>query len=1423
MAPGGRVPLALRAARHNVSSLSNRRPFPTRSPATSFVVWVCLFLAGTAGVALAQSSYVSPSFQVDVFAGYAGRGSADGTGQAATFNLPNGVAVDGAGNAYVTDSDNSIIRKITPAGVVTTMAGSAGVEGVVDGPGAAARFNRPFGLAASSAGTLYVADTGSHIIRKITSAGVVTTLAGAAANAGSADGTGISATFNNPTALALNPATGDLYVSDTSNNIVRKITSAGVVTTVAGTAVTTGAHVDGIGAAARFNSPIALALNAAGTVLYVADSGSHVIRAITLATASVSTLAGLADTAGSTDATGAAARFDQPKGLALHAASGDLFVADANGGRIRRVTTGGVVTTVAGQYLVTGSANGTGAAATFAIPTGLAVDAGTGRLLIADSLNSQLRSLDVATGAVSALAGKDPLRQTAADGAGDAARFNAPRDLARDASGNLYVADRDNHVIRKITAAGLVSTLAGAAGQSGSTDDTGAAARFNKPAGIAVKADGSLIYVAESGNHLIRQITAGGVVTTLAGAAGAAGIADGTGAAARFNQPSAIALKSTGELFVSDFGNQTLRKITAAGAVTTFAGLAGANGSANALSGPATAARFSGPLGLAFDAADNLYVADSVNQTIRKITTAGVVSTFAGAAGVAGSKDAIGAAARFNYPYDVEVEISAPGRIYVVEYGQNTVRRISPDGTVYTLAGTPDPLGGVENGLADDARFLHPQAIALDGAGGFYMADTGNNTIRHGTLATMTSAANPGGVVGQAFSYAFTGSTVLRTFTASGLPGGLSIGPGTGIISGTPSVSAASVVTVRGFSWTTFGLLEATVTVSIAKATATVTLGGLTAAYDGTPRSATATTLPSGRTVTFTYNGSATPPTSVGTYVVVATIADANYQGTATDTFTITAPVTWSVAAYAGAAGQAISGIAVGTDGTLYLADAAKNVIRKRTAGGVETVLAGGGGVGAAGYVDATGTAARFNAPSSLAVDASGDVYVADSGNNCIRKITAGGVVSLVAGSGDPFDVFNSNDGVGAGAGFYMPSGIAFAPDGSLLVADFGNGAIRRITLPGGAVTTLIPSGTIQQPTGLVVAADGTFYVSDQSYHQVWRVTTYNTATLLAGNAIGVPGFADGVGTAASFNFPRGLALAANGNLYVADAGNHALRQITPDGTVSTVAGLGGTSGPASANGFGTTARFNEPSALAFAAEGSLYVADMGNLAMRLASPPPVVPVISSPASATATEGLVFGGYAITATGSPTSYAATGLPAGLTINAATGQITGTPLSSGVYPATLSATNVLTTVNAGVTFTVVAPAWDTWRAAHFNSGELADTAISGPGADPDGDGVANLLEYIQGRDPRTRDASPPTFEVSGGYIVFTYESLRALVGWQLSVETSTDLVTWNTGDGYTELLDTTVLDVRRQRVRVRASQSLATQPRLFVRLRVSSSP
>ena len=644
----------------------------------------------------------------------------DGNGSEARFSGPHKMAVDQAGNIFIADYANHIIRKISSMGTVTTVAGLAGRAGTSDGMGSVARFNNPAAIAVDTSGNLYVADYGNHTIRKISPAGLVTTLAGKAGVLGSVNGTGSAARLNFPIGLTLDSST-NLYVADSRNHTIRKISPAGLVTTLAGTAGSAGSA-DGTGVAARFNYPFGITADTSGN-LYVTDLGNSTIRKIA-SSGAVTTLAGSVGNTGSDNGTGTAARFNQPFDIVINT-QGNFFVADTYNHTIRLVTLAGEVTTVAGMSGSSGSDDGTGDAARFNYPTGVGID-GNGNLFVADYSNSTIRR--VATGGIVTTLAGTAGGTGSTNGPASVARFNYPAGVAVDQNGNVFVTDLANHTVRKVTSQGVASTLAGLAGSSGSTNGTGSAARFFNPLGVALDTNGN-VFVADYNNHTIRKITSDGVVTTLAGSPGERGSTNGVGSDARFSNPFFLTVGKDGNLFVADTWNHTIRKITPEGLVTTLAGTAGSSGSAD---GSGAVARFNFPKGIAVDSENNLFVVDGGNDTIRKVTPSGEVTTFAGLAGSFGSADGIGSKARLDRPFGLTID--GFNNVYVANYGNGTIRKITPARAVTTLAGMPNTSGN-ENGTGNAARFSGMEGLAVDSAGNLYVADSGNHSIRKGSPA----------------------------------------------------------------------------------------------------------------------------------------------------------------------------------------------------------------------------------------------------------------------------------------------------------------------------------------------------------------------------------------------------------------------------------------------------------------------------------------------------------------------------------------------------------------------------------------------------------------------------------------------------------------------------------------------------------------
>ena len=674
-------------------------PCPARTrPAKSLFLIFLAFALATSGCG---DNNVGKAESVAALAGAAGGpGFFDGSASdPVRFDSPYDVAVTATGDRFVADTKNHVIRKVDAAGRVTTFAGAFGVAGSADGTGAAARFNLPSGIVADGT-TLYVCDTGNHTIRKIVStSGLVTTVAGTPGVPGAVDNTlPGNVLFSSPRGITSDGGT-TLYVADTGNHKIRKVISAsGATSTFAGSG--TPGFVDNTGTTASFLSPEGITFD--GSSFFVADTGNHAIRKITPVgtVGEVTTLAGNGTSGFLDNAAGGSARFSSP--VSLVKIGSNLIVSDSGNHALRQVEPSGFVTTLAGLPQVPGFSDGAGSAARFNGLKGIAVQEGvTSLFYVADTGNHVIRQVTVG-GAVVTAAGNPP-RAGLINSTGESARFDAPAGVA--VIGNdLFVSDTGNDTVRKVTASGLVTSLTGNV--------------FNGPRGIV--AVGTDLYVADSGNHAIRKVTSAGVVTTIAGSdSGVEGFANGTGTAARFRMPKGVATDGS-FLYVADTGNHAIRKINiGSGAVTTVAG----DGTPGLPTD--TPSRFQSPEGIAF-LGGNVYVADTGNHAVQKVTPAGVVTNFAGSSsGESGSVDGTGTAARFHTPRGIA---GVDPFLYVADTGNHTVRRISTSRKVDTFAGDPGAATTI-NGDPSAARMNAPTGIAgVDGT--LYFTDVNENVIR---------------------------------------------------------------------------------------------------------------------------------------------------------------------------------------------------------------------------------------------------------------------------------------------------------------------------------------------------------------------------------------------------------------------------------------------------------------------------------------------------------------------------------------------------------------------------------------------------------------------------------------------------------------------------------------------------------------------
>jgi trimeric autotransporter adhesin len=615
--------------------------------------------------------------------GYSGDG---GPATSAQLYQPAGVAVDGAGDLYVADTLNQRVRKVSPAGIITTIAGG-GADGLGDGGPATSAQLSPEGVAVDAAGNLYIADSYNGRVRKVSPAGIITTIAGGGADGLGDGGPATSAQLSSPQGVAVDGA-GNLYIADFVANRVRKVSPGGIITTIAGNGARGYSGDGGPATSAELSFPAGVAVDGAGD-LYIADNGNYRVRKVSPA-GIITTVAGNGTDGFSGDGGPAtSAQFQGPQGVAVDGA-GNLYIADIANYRVRKVSPAGIITTVAGNGSQSYSGDGgpAGSAQLFG-PEDVAVD-GAGNLYIADSSNNRVRAVS-APGIISTVAGNGVAGYSGDGGPASSAQLAQPSGVAVDAAGNLYIADPGNSRIREVSLAGIITTVAGN-GTQGYSGDSGAATSAQiSPYAIAVDSAGNL-YIAEPANDTIRRVSPSGIISTVAGG-GSDGLGDGGPAtSAQLQSPLGVEVDGTGNLYIADYGNQRVRKVSPEGTITTIAGngLIGYSGDG----GPATSAQFCFPSSVAVDGAANLYIADSGNGRVRKISAAGIITTIAGdgkcgnSSGYSGD-GGLATGAQLYWPTGIAVD--SAGRAFVADTNNNAVRLLEPLRPIPR----PRPLSGV--------------------------------------------------------------------------------------------------------------------------------------------------------------------------------------------------------------------------------------------------------------------------------------------------------------------------------------------------------------------------------------------------------------------------------------------------------------------------------------------------------------------------------------------------------------------------------------------------------------------------------------------------------------------------------------------------------------------------------------------------------
>ena len=1311
--------------------------------------------------------------QVSTFAGTT-TGFLDGTGTAAKMDGPLGMTMDTNGNIYFVDSANFRIRKMTPAGVVTTIAGD-GYSWLFYGRwkdnavGTTASFNWPAGLVFDATNNcLYVADKENDRIRKISLTGTyaVTTLAGSGASS-TLDGYGTAATFKKPTGIAIDPAGIYLYVTDRTGNKIRRITiSSAQVLTIAGSG--TASTVDNAtGTLATFKDPTGIAVDA--NFIYISDFAGSKIRKIALTSPyAVTTFAG-SGVVSSLDGTGIAATFDTPFGITLDGA-GNLFVTEW-GNKIRKITPAGIVTTIAGSGTQS-SLDGNGTAATFDGPANMIINPTTGVGYVSEWTGDRIRKIelggytlspalptgltfDILTGNITGTPttiNNGPLDYTitAYNYYGNSTTTVA---ITTGTIATLTITGVNFTTATTSTISGNVSAIGGSAllekgicwstsanptisdsktvnNQtiltdfttyiSGLTPDTtyyvrsyatnvfgtayGTEANFNTlmtPPSISYTASNNFIVntpitalqVSSNGGPVPNDIIG---VTTFAGIGSSSYINGATDTA--FLNPKDIVKDTFGNLFVLDNGNNAIRKITPSGTISTHV----------------TYSQFNLGRSIAIDANNNLYV--STNGAIYKISqinpTDIVIATFAG--GYIGES-----------PFPIFEQLrgltfDALGNLYVADYTNSQIKKITPTGQIstYYSTGIQAPISlafnsegvlyvsqnssggntaivkclfsnGFQAPVTSTYNSIYVNKIYFDGNDDLYISIEKNIFIQkngNSYFETVCGTQNIGSSDGSLTSATFNnisgfvkiGSTIyiadtnnnkIRQVNLSGysvnpaLPTGLVLNED-GSITGTPTMGSAAttyvVTATNAGGSSTFDVSIAVITNSTLSTKIATSVTATTVTTGGTINSQLATVTASG----VCYSTSPLPTlansfTTDAPNEIIGFSFDINsftsiltglvpgtkyyYRAYATNsvgtgygmeynfttltpaplislptavTLNVNIPITPITVTNAGGVvpnllrevsttAGSISGYTDGTtdatfanptdvvkdsNGNLFVTDSSNNAIRKITPSGTVSTFAGG----IAGYIDGLGTAAQFFNPKNIAIDANDNLYVSDTGNNRIRKITPSGLVSTLAGD-ESTTIFN------------QPKGLTLDALGNVYVADYGNHNIKKIT-PEGVVSIYFTS-QIGGPLDVAFNSEGVLYVCQEGQYALVKCN-FTTGIPFAGV------YQIGIG-------PLAISIDKYDTIYLSNSLNLYKKKIT-DTSISLITNsfaIGTTDGSLD------TASFNKLSGMTMDNDGVVYVADQMNNRIRRIN--------------------LYG------------YSTTGLPAGLVLNA-NGSITGTP-------------------------------------------------------------------------------------------------------------------------------------------------------------------
>ncbi|MGA3268956.1 MAG: NHL repeat-containing protein [Verrucomicrobiota bacterium] len=818
---------------------------------------------------------------------------------------------------------------------------------------------------------------------------------------------------------------------------------------------------------------------------------------------------------------------------------------------------------------------------TLQTPTNLTVFAGSNVLIAASaggvgpfSYQWQLSGTNLPDSIITTVAGNGKQGSSGDGGVATNAELFEPPGVAVDATGNLFIADGGNSRIRKVGTNGIISTVVGN-GTRGYLGDGGVAtnAELYDPQGVAVDATGDL-FIADQYNQRIREVGTNGIITTMAGSGTQRGIIgimggySGDGGAAtnaELNDPTGVAVDATGNVFIADHQNNRIREVGTNGIITTVAG----NGTNGYLGdgGAATNAELAGPSRVAVDTTGNLFISDGGNYRIREVGTNGIISTVAGN-GTNGYSGDGGAATNAELFTPLGVAVDTNDNLFIADESNQRIREVGTNGIITTVAGTGTEGYAGDGGAATNAEFYDPQGVALDATCNLFIADALNFRIRK--VASNSNVLSP--------------TLVLNNL-------------------GLGNAGAYDVVVSSPYGSVTSCIVNVTITI------ASVALQ--------TPTNLTAS---AGSDVTLAVSAAGVGPFSYqwqlnGTNLplngIISTVAGDGTQS------------------YSGDGGVATnaelnhpSGVAMDANGNLFIADHQNNRIREVATNGIITTVAGNGTNGYSGDGGAA-TNAELNLPSGVAVDATGDLFIADGGNSRIREVGTNDIITTVAGNGT--NGYSGDGGAATNAQLYGPGSVVVDASGDLFIADQYNQRIREVGT-NGIITTVAGNGTqvgplgkggysgdggaatnaeLNLPSDVAVDANGNLFIADYDNQRIREVGTNGIITTVAGN--GTEGYSGDGGAAANaeLNLPCGIAMDTIGNLLIADLFNDRIRNVGLNGIITTVAGNGYAAGQIPYGGYSgdggaaTNAELFWPSGVALDASGNLLIADQANERIR--------------------------------------------------------------------------------------------------------------------------------------------------------------------------------------------------------------------------------